>query len=77
MNWIIKNLKDDEPVISFDQIVDMLHTQDNYRVREVHPTKRSLRIIVFNSNIKQQHIPDCGGSNSKHHKYSRRYDKVV
>ena len=41
-----KKVKDYEPTISFDQIADMLQQRDNYRVREVHPTTRSLTIAM-------------------------------
>ena len=51
-------VKDDEPTISFDQIADMLQQRDNYGVREVHPTTRSLSIIASRCNIIQQNIPD-------------------
>ena len=46
-----KKLKDDEPVISFDQIDDMLQQQHNYGAREVLSTKRSLGIITSRCNI--------------------------
>ena len=40
----------------------MLQQRDNYGVREAHPTKRSLSIVVSRCNIKQQNIPDCGAA---------------
>ena len=36
----------------------MLQQRDNYGLREVHPTKRSLSIIASRCNIIQQNIPD-------------------
>ena len=54
-----KKLKDDEPTIPYNQITNMLQQHDVYRVKEVHPTKRSLSIIASSCNIIQQNIPDC------------------
>ena len=51
--------KNNEPTISFDQIIDMLQQQNNHGVREVHPTKRSLSIIASRCKIMQQNIPEC------------------
>ena len=52
-------LNDDEPTIFFDQIADIFQQQDDYGVRQVHPTKRSLSIIASRCNIIQQNIPEC------------------
>ena len=52
-------VKDNEATIPFDQIADMLQQRDDYRVGKVHPTKRSLSIIVSRCNIIQQNIPEC------------------
>ena len=57
-----KHHVNDEPTISFDQIADMFQQQDNYGVRQVHPTKRSLSIIASRCNIIQQKIPECGAA---------------
>ena len=58
-NWITKTVNDNEATVHFDQIADMLQQRDNYGVRDAHPTKRSLSIIVSRCNIMQQHIPHC------------------
>ena len=49
--------KDSENTISFDQVSDMMQQLDNFGVREVHPTQRSLNIIVSRLNILTLNIP--------------------
>ena len=46
----------DEPTISFDEIVDMFALQDDYRVRQVHPTKITLSTIASRCDIIEQDI---------------------
>ena len=47
----------DETTISFNEIADIFAQQDNYGVRQVHPTKRSLSTIASRCNIITQDIP--------------------
>ena len=55
-----KKLKDDKPTISFYQVADMLQQRDDYEVREVHHSKRSLSIMIASRcNIKEQSITNC------------------
>ena len=37
----------------------MLELQDDYGVKEAHPTKRSLSILASRRNIIHQNIPEC------------------
>ena len=53
------NHVNDEPIISFDEIADIFASQDDYGVRQVHPTKRSLSTIASRCNIIKQDIPLC------------------
>ena len=53
------NHANDEPTISFDEIADIFAQQDDYGVRQVHPTKRSLSTIASRCNIIDQDIPLC------------------
>jgi len=50
--------KDSEDTISFDEVADMLQQLDDFGVREVHPTQRSLSIIASRVNILQLNIPE-------------------
>ena len=48
-----------ESTISFDEIADTFAQQDDYGVRQDHPTKRKLSTIASRCTIKNQDIPLC------------------
>ena len=47
-----------ENTISFEEVAEMLQQLDDFGIREVHPTQRSLNIIASRVKIVQQNIPE-------------------